>query len=127
MDQVSSIDSVTKITEQTVKDGRTTYTNIIKRFSQMNRSTKYGIIGYVSFAMITNSYSSYNAGVASLYDFRRSRGTDENDDAPKNAYEAVRKGCYHGSDIAGSIAWPLTIGSKVMPSIVMYMNPESND
>jgi len=94
----------------------------LSRTSHLGKTSKYVFGAYVAIGMATAAFGTYNDGKAALLNFRETE-TDRNKDWIK-----VKEKCsvnLWGNALEG-IVWPLTIFSKIVPSMVIRFNPPDN-
>jgi hypothetical protein len=118
--------STTELVRNVQKDGWQVIEkiNIVKNWNTLSKRTKYIIGGYSGLAVCNLLASTYNKGKEALIDFRTQSTTNKSDDGGE--WLAVRKGCSDKflTTVGESIMLPYTALSKIMPWLVIKLNPK---
>lgn len=109
---------------------KTVVTRITETWGNVSPVFKWSLYGYVAGGMSTNLYMSYNGGKLALEQYRN-MNPGEISYKFKNVtsdWEAVYVGCKENSwnKFWNSVVWPAHIAESVMPSVVLWLNPQSN-
>ena len=110
-------------------DGKTTYlketiTTLKNSWSHTSPLKKKIVYGYLLGSIVDNGYGSYQSGRNALEEFRNDP-TKYPDRRVKTDWQAAYYGC--SSEICSrffeSLVWPISIASRVMPSMIIWLNP----
>jgi len=92
-------------------------------WSNLSRTARIAIGGYITFGALDMFYGSYNGGKSALETFR---GIPKNDRGSQTEWEAVKDGCSADSfeRFFAALFWPTDVLSKIAPHIVIALNPD---
>lgn len=143
--------SETKIISKTTAEGVKTYITETVTYAKQTWSTMSPLArkltyGYMGCMAIDNVYGTYQGGKEALEQFRYDQDHAKNLSKKQNSsyqietfFEGVRtaetdwQATYYGcrrnmfSRFLGSTIWPVGIFSKIMPSMIMMLNPNPKD
>ena len=122
------IKEVTKIDESGKKTiFRETITTITQTWNSLTPLKKKLLCAYVAIGATDNLFGTYQSGRIALENYRDSLKTrnDYTHSTIKSEYQAVTYGCAKCicSRFIYSCIWPVSIIGRVMPSMVLYLNP----
>jgi hypothetical protein len=140
---MTSESTVNKIVKETnPKNGFRMFetTMITKHLSSMSKTSKYMLLGYAAFVGISFATSSYVDGKKRLFEFRGLRAatgdvparaqnlpkfTDYYGKAILTEWDSVYDGCTRnmGCNFWESLTFPFSYTAKIMPWIVLTLNP----
>lgn len=129
--EVTKVDASGKTTiiKETITTARETWNNL--------SPLKKKLIGaYIAVGATDNLFGSYQQGKVALEDYRKDdkEGRDRKYWTPRgerkanNEWQAVYLGCREGmmGRFMASCIWPASIFGRVMPSVVLYLNPPAS-
>ena len=100
-----------------------TFTRMVFResFTDVSPTTKLCILVYLIGLLLNNCYSIYNEGVKVLIKYRENHHLTTDSE-----WDVIRIACLNCAIwyFLESLIWPVTLISHIMPSVILYMNPQ---
>ncbi len=115
--------TIKTLTNTVSKDGKTKYQNItqIKTYwRNMNPYTKRGLILYSFISIICFGTYNYQDGKQSLLTFRKFKSNC----TPAEEIKAITNGINSCSNFFSALFFPYSIVSKIIPNIIVLINPK---
>ncbi len=114
------------VTKLVSPDGKTHYekiTQIKTYWNNMNPYMKRGLICYSSLTFICYAIYSYQDGKQALFNIRNKNPSCSSSDE----WKAIRFGIKSLDNFVSALFFPFSIASKVMPAVILFMNPKSSN
>jgi len=110
-----------RVIKQTTKDGY--FEQVITTITRPSPRTKVVMGLYGAGFLGTSMQTTYNAGKSELTQYRKKHPNGSGD---KDEFTVVKEAC--GREIWNSIWsglwWPATLTSRLMPNVILWLNPE---